>query len=104
MGNEVTEKKLRFLFGLQRFVQDPELKEVIDDTENNTGNLMKLSDYDLFSVSAGTGDNTTPSYPAPSYGGPWEWCWCPVCQQNRYRQRLIDGQYECEKGEKYFDQ
>ncbi len=70
MANEAIEKKLKFIFGFQRFVQDPELKEIIEETENNM-ELFRLSDVDLFSVSAGA--DTENSYVFGS---------CPNCGQN----------------------
>ena len=96
MGNEATEKKLRFLFGFQRFMQDPELKEVIDDTESNKDNLVKLSDFDLFSVAAGT--NSPPENKN-------EYCCCPLCQKNTWRRIYPSGEYYCEDCKKtYYDQ
>ena len=66
-------------------MQDPELKEVIDDTENNTGNLMKLSDYDLFSVSAGPGEQD---------GESCNLQWCSTCH-GMTKGYLLDGELIC---------
>lgn len=55
MGNEVLERKIKRLFDFQRFIGDPELDKVIEDTESGINNIVKLSDYDLELVAAGVG-------------------------------------------------
>ena len=52
MGATV-EAKLKRLFDFQRFVQEPKLQKVIDDSMSFS-NLRKLSDDDLDMVAAGT--------------------------------------------------
>ena len=96
MGNETIEKKLKFLFGLQRFVQDPGLKEMIDETESSM-NVVKLSDFDLVGVSAGV-DTDRDSQAK-------EFCRCPLCGKMAERLLLPSGMYHCTKCERdYYDQ
>ena len=95
MGNETIDKKLRFLFGFQRFMQDPELKEIIDETENRM-NVVRLSDMDLMGVSAGVNN------PGDENG---ESCYCVFCQKSAVRLRLPNGMYKCTNCQKeYYDQ
>lgn len=46
--------KLKRLFDFQRFVQEPGLQSIIDETISGS-NVLKLSDDDLGLVAAGTG-------------------------------------------------
>ncbi len=98
MGNDAIEKKIKFLFGLQRFVQDPELKQVIDETENSM-KVVRLSDFDLEGVSAGVDKERN----GLSQGQ--EYCLCPLCSKMATRYLLPSGMYHCTNCDKdYYDQ
>ena len=90
------EAKLKRLFDFQRFVREPGLQDIIDETLSDPG-LRRLSDDDLDMVAAGTdtgsgnqdnNENTIPFHCTCGYDFNItlgvKYCKCPNCQKIHY--------------------